>query len=82
VAKGYSQQEGYNYGDTFSSILKLPSIKVLLAFAAYYSLYIHQMDIITAYLNGKLKEEVFMELPKGFILPPSTTLTKNLVCKL
>jgi hypothetical protein len=78
VAKGYSQQEGLDYGDIFSPVLKLPSIRVLLAFATYYSLYIHQMDVITAYLNGELKEEIFMDLLKGFSLPPSTTLTKKI----
>jgi len=82
VAIGYSQQEGLDYGDTFFLVLKLSSMHILLAFATYYYLHAHQMDIIMAYLNAKLKEDIFMELLEGFVPPPSISLTKQLVCTL
>jgi hypothetical protein len=78
VAQGFSQQEGVDYYETFSPILKSSSMRVLLAFVAYHGLDIHQMDVITAFLNGFLQEEVYMTLPKGLDIPNK----QHLVCKL
>jgi len=78
VAKGYCQQEGIDYDQTFSPVAMLKSIQILLAIAAYYDYEIRQMDVKTAFLNGELKEEVYMTQPKGF-----TSLSGcNEVCKL
>ena len=69
VVKGYKQQEGLDYFDTYSPITKITSIRKLIAIAAVYKLEIHQMDVKTAFLNGDLEEEIYLEQPKGFIVP-------------
>ena len=66
VAKGCTQRPGYDYLKTHSPVVRLESIRALLALAATRKLYIHQMDIKGAYLNGILKEKVFMKQPEGF----------------
>ena len=68
VAKGYSQRYGLNYDETFSSVARFESLQTLLALAVQDGLHVHQMDVTTAFLNGKLKEEVYMDQPKGFII--------------
>ncbi|PNX87842.1 retrotransposon protein putative Ty1-copia subclass, partial [Trifolium pratense] len=78
VAKGYRQKEGIDYDETFSPVAMIKSIRILLAIAAYYDYEIWQMDVKTAFLNGELKEEVYMTQPEGF-----TSLSDhNKVCKL
>lgn len=67
VAKGYLQVSGENFQDTFSPVIKLKSIRVLLAIAAEKELEIHQMDITAAYLNGVLEEDIYMAQPEGCI---------------
>ena len=66
VARGFSQIYGVDYLDTYASVVKLASIRILLAIAAIYGLEIHQMDVVTAFLAGDLEEEIFMEQPEGF----------------
>ena len=66
VAKGYTQKEGENFFDTYSSVARLTTIRVLLSLAASYGLIVHQMDVKTAFLNGEL-EEIYMDQPDGFI---------------
>jgi hypothetical protein len=78
VAKGFTQKEGVDYFDTYSLVARITSIRVLFALASIYKLYVHQMDVKTAFLNGDLKEEVYMEQPEGFILPGN----EEKVCKL
>src|SRR5437667_7030775 len=51
--------------DTYAPVVKLASIRILLAIAAIYGLEIHQMDVVTAFLAGELKEEIYMEQPEG-----------------
>ena len=65
VAKGYSQQEGVDYHETFSPVVSHESLRLLFAFANHQDMEIHQMDVKTAFLNGVLDEEIFMELPEG-----------------
>jgi len=78
VAKGCRQHEGIDYDKTFSPVAMLKSIRILLAIAAYYDYEIWKMDVKTTFLNGELKEEVYMTQPKGF-----TSLAGcNEVCKL
>ena len=69
VIKGYRQKEGLDYFDTYSPVTRITSICMLIAIAALYNLEIHQMDDKIAFLNGDLDEEIYMEQPKGFIVP-------------
>ena len=63
VAKGYSQRFGIDYHHTFAPVARLESIRLLAALSAEMNMKIHQLDITTAYLNGKLDEVIIMELP-------------------
>ena len=67
VAKGYKQKEGLDYFDTYSPVTRITSICMLIAIAALHNLKIHQMDVKTAFLNGDLNEEIYMDQPEGFI---------------
>jgi hypothetical protein len=78
VAKGYTQRYGVDYDETFSPVAMLKSIRILIAIAAFYDYEIWQMDVKTAFLNGKLTEDVFMTQPEGFVHPKYP----NSVCKL
>ncbi|KAK1694062.1 hypothetical protein QYE76_010759 [Lolium multiflorum] len=63
VAKGYTQKEGEDFFDTYSPVARLTTIRVLLSLAASHGLLVHQMDVKTAFLNGELDEEIYMEQP-------------------
>ena len=78
VVKGYKQREGLDYFDTYSHVTRITSIRMLIAIAAVYKLEIHQMDVKTAFLNGDLEEEIYLEQPKGFIVPGQ----EHKVCRL
>ncbi|KAL6345603.1 hypothetical protein AAG906_017333 [Vitis piasezkii] len=69
VIKGYRQTEGLDYFDTYSPVTRINSIRMVLAIAALRNLEIHQMDVKTAFLNGDLDEEIYMEQPEGFSAP-------------
>ena len=69
VVKGYKQREGLDYFDTYSPVTRITSIRMLIAIAGVYKLQIHQMDVKTAFLNGDLEEEIYLEQPEGFIVP-------------
>jgi len=66
VAKGFSQVEGIDYEETFSPVARYESFRILMALAAKSNWEIHQMDVKTAFLNGDLNEEIYMEHPEGF----------------
>ena len=68
IIKGYKQKEGLNYFDTYSPVTRISSIRMLIAITAIHNLEIHQMDVKTAFLNGDLDEEIYMEQPEGFIV--------------
>ena len=78
VAKGFKQREGIDYFDTYAPVARTTSIRILFALASIHNLFVHQMDVKTAFLNGDLNEEVYMEQPEGFVLLGN----ENKVCKL
>ena len=78
VAKGYTQKEGEDYFDTYSPVARLTTIRVLISLAASHGLLIHQMDVKTAFLNGELEEEIYMDQPDGFVAKGQ----EGKVCKL
>jgi hypothetical protein len=66
VAKGFDQEEGIDYKETFAPVVRIQAIRLLIAVAVNEGLKIHHVDICTAFLNGTLEEEVYIEPPKGF----------------
>ncbi|KAL8096136.1 hypothetical protein AgCh_037185 [Apium graveolens] len=67
VAKGYSQQEGIDYDETFAPVARLEAIRIFMAYAAHKKFTVFQMDVKSAFLNGELEEEVYVEQPPGFV---------------
>ncbi|GKD58757.1 retrovirus-related pol polyprotein from transposon TNT 1-94 [Tanacetum coccineum] len=67
VAKGYKQEEGIDFKESFSPVARLEAVRMFIAFAAHMNITIFQMDVKTAFLNGPLKEEVYVSQPEGFI---------------
>jgi hypothetical protein len=66
VAQGYTQVEGLDFGDTYASIARLESIRILIAYAINHDFKLYQMDVKSAFLNGPLQERVYVEKPPGF----------------
>ncbi|KAK9042113.1 hypothetical protein V6N11_017192 [Hibiscus sabdariffa] len=78
VAKGFRQIYGVDYDETFSPVTMFKSIRILLAIAGFHDFEIWQIDVKTAFLNGKLEEDVYMTQPEGFVTPENA----GKVCKL
>jgi hypothetical protein len=66
VAKGYSQVEGLDFVETFAPVAKLESICILLVYTTHHDFKLYQMDVKSAFLNGIIKKEVYVEQPPGF----------------
>ena len=66
VIKDYKQIEGLNYFDTYYPMTRINSIRMVFAIVALRNLEVHQMDVKTAFINGELDKEIYMEQPKGF----------------
>nr|GFC07432.1 copia protein [Tanacetum cinerariifolium] len=66
VAKGYKQEEGIDYDETFSPVARHKAIRIFLAYASYMGFTVYQMDVKSAFLNGKISEEVYVEQLHGF----------------
>ena len=69
VAQGYRQEVGIDYDETFAPVARLESIRLFLAYAAFKDFKVFQMDVQSAFLNGKLFEEVYVAQPPGFTDP-------------
>nr|GEW94638.1 retrovirus-related Pol polyprotein from transposon TNT 1-94 [Tanacetum cinerariifolium] len=67
VAKGYRQEEGIDFEESFAPVAYIEAIRIFIANAASKNMTIYQMDVKTSFLNGKLKEEVYVSQPKGFV---------------
>lgn len=78
VAKGFTQKEGLDYFDTYAPVARIATIRILISLASIYKFEIHQMDVKTAFLNGELKEEIYMQQPEGFVVKGQ----EHKVCKL
>ena len=69
VVKGYSQRQGIDYDEVFAPVARMEAIRLLVSLAAHEGWEVHHMDVKSAFLNGELKEEVFVEQPPGFLDP-------------
>ncbi|GJU12626.1 retrovirus-related pol polyprotein from transposon TNT 1-94 [Tanacetum coccineum] len=73
VAKGYRQEEGIDFEESFASVTRIEAIRIFITNAANKNMNIYQMDVKTAFLNSKLKEEVYISQPEGFVDPDHPT---------
>ncbi|KAH9752597.1 hypothetical protein KPL71_014753 [Citrus sinensis] len=78
VVKGYAQKEGIDFNEIFSPLVRLTTVRVVLAMCATFDLHIEQLDVKTTFLHGELKEKIYMLQPEGF----AETGKENLVCRL
>jgi hypothetical protein len=69
VARGFVQREGIDFDDTFTPVARMESMRLLFALAAQEGWRVHHMDVKSAFLNGDLKEEVYMHQPPEFVIP-------------
>ncbi|GKA99595.1 retrovirus-related pol polyprotein from transposon TNT 1-94 [Tanacetum coccineum] len=69
VAKGYSQQEGIDFEESFALVARLEAVILFITYVAHKSFPVYQMDVKTAFLNGSMKEEVYKNQPYGFVDP-------------
>nr|GEU83819.1 retrotransposon protein, putative, unclassified [Tanacetum cinerariifolium] len=67
VARGYRQEEGINFEESFAPVARLEAIQIFLAYAAHKNMVVYQMDVKTAFLNGNLREEVYVSQLDGFV---------------
>ncbi|GJZ88399.1 retrovirus-related pol polyprotein from transposon TNT 1-94 [Tanacetum coccineum] len=81
VARGYRQEEGIDFEESFALVARLEAIMIFLVFAAYMNITVYQMDVKTVFLNGNLREEVYVSQPDGFVDPdnPITYFSKGSV---
>ncbi|GJS15710.1 copia protein [Tanacetum coccineum] len=69
VVQGYRQEEGIDYDEVFAPVARIEAIRIFLAFAFYMGFIVYQMDVKSAFLYGKIDEEVYVSQPSGFIDP-------------
>nr|GFC90425.1 retrovirus-related Pol polyprotein from transposon TNT 1-94 [Tanacetum cinerariifolium] len=73
VAKGYRQEEGIDFDESFAPVARIEAIRIFIANVASRNMTVYQMDVKTAFLNGELKEEVYVSQPEGFVDPDHPT---------
>ncbi|GJV89715.1 retrovirus-related pol polyprotein from transposon TNT 1-94 [Tanacetum coccineum] len=73
VAKGYRQEEGIDFEESFAPVARIEAIRIFITNAASKNMTIYQMDVKTTFLNGELKEEVYVSQPEGFVDPDHPT---------
>ncbi|GKB11193.1 retrovirus-related pol polyprotein from transposon TNT 1-94 [Tanacetum coccineum] len=73
VAKGYHQEEGIDFDESFAPVARIEAVRIFILNAASKNMTIYQMDVKTAFLNGELKEEVYVSQPEGFVDPDHPT---------
>nr|GFA86595.1 retrovirus-related Pol polyprotein from transposon TNT 1-94 [Tanacetum cinerariifolium] len=78
VTQGYRQEDGIDFDESFAPVARLEAIQIFLAYAAHKNMVVYQMDVKTVFLNGNLREEVYVSQPDGFVDPDNP----NHVCKL
>jgi hypothetical protein len=78
VARGFSQKEGIDYDEIFAPVARYTSIRSVISLASVLGWKLHQMDVKTTFLNGKIEHEVFVEQPEGFVMHSKVSH----VCKL
>lgn len=66
VAKGFTQRYGFDFSETYAPVVKMSTVRSMLAYAHQHDLLVHQMDVTAAFLNGTLTEDIYMRQPKGF----------------
>nr|GEV64408.1 ribonuclease H-like domain, reverse transcriptase, RNA-dependent DNA polymerase [Tanacetum cinerariifolium] len=69
VAQGHRQEEGINYDEVFAHVTRIEAIRLFLAFASHMGFMVYQMDVKSAFLYGRINEEVYVTQPKGFVDP-------------
>ncbi|GJX45794.1 putative ribonuclease H-like domain-containing protein [Tanacetum coccineum] len=69
VAQGHRQEEGIDYDEVFAPVARIEAIRLFLAFASYLGFMVYQMDVKSAFLYGRIDEEVYVTQPKGFVDP-------------
>ncbi|GKC40170.1 retrovirus-related pol polyprotein from transposon TNT 1-94 [Tanacetum coccineum] len=67
VARGYRQEEGIDFEESFAPVARLEAIRIFIAYAAHKNMIVYQIDVKTAFLNGILREEVYVSQPDGFV---------------
>ncbi|GKC30015.1 retrovirus-related pol polyprotein from transposon TNT 1-94, partial [Tanacetum coccineum] len=71
--KGYRQEEGIDFEESFAPVARMEAIRICIANAASKNMTIYQMDVNTSFLNGELKKEVYVRQPEGFVDPDHPT---------
>jgi hypothetical protein len=78
VVRGFSQKEGIDYDEIFAPVARYTSIRIIISLATVFGWKLHQMDVKTAFLNGEVEQEVYIEQPEGFVIHDK----RSHVCKL
>nr|GEU60454.1 retrovirus-related Pol polyprotein from transposon TNT 1-94 [Tanacetum cinerariifolium] len=78
VARGYRQEKGIDFEESFAPVARLEAIRIFLAYAAHKNMVVYQMDVKATFLNGNLREEVYVSQPDGFVDPDNPNHVYNL----
>nr|GEV83884.1 hypothetical protein [Tanacetum cinerariifolium] len=68
ISRGYHQEEGMDFEESFAPVARLEAIRIFLAYAAHKNMVVYQMDVKTAFFNGNFREEVYVSQPDGFVV--------------